>query len=177
MFRFANQSCLVALLLCWIFLPQEGLSYSIEDQYKCVCDRINIELRLNPAYDWGAKNIGVGAVGDCSGKVYAIFSSCGFMVQINNAHDMKAGFGGWKQFPPIPFAEGKKCSLIWFTFPPKPGKQKRVNGHIGILIEDVYDGKVTRMAHTILKTGFTSVPIEPGNYYYRYMSGLRGRAE
>jgi hypothetical protein len=43
------------------------------DQMKCVLDRVNYDLALNPAYLWGGAKLKPGSEKDCSGSLYAYF--------------------------------------------------------------------------------------------------------
>lgn len=163
-------------LFCFASMS-EGSFYTIEDQYACIADRLAIELRMNPAYAWGGSSMEIGAPGDCSGKLRAIFASCGFMVQRVTSAQMYDGLGGWSQFKfHKEFAKGKRFTLVFFTLPPKPGKPLRINGHVGMLNQDVYEGEITKMAHAGGQ-GFVEVVLDKQSYYFKYITGFRGGVE
>lgn len=86
---------------------------------------------------------------------------------------MAGGSDGWNAFPLVTFADGKQLALIFFTFPPKPGKKIRKLGHVGMLISPVFGGKLTRMAHASGTYGFISVTITEGDYFHKYHEALR----
>lgn len=84
------------------------------------------------------------------------------------ALDMANGLGGWK-LEIVDYERAKKLSIVWYTFPPKPGKKVRIHGHVSLMIEDVYDGR-TRVAHSCQSKGISLAELEPGEYLHTYIS-------
>lgn len=90
------------------------------------------------------------------------------------ARDMAAAKGNWL-FPIVQYNSAKKIAIIWFTFPTKLGKKPRPDGHVGVLVVDVNNGK-SMVAHASSTYGFVIVPIDnrdPNNYMGRYISLVR----
>jgi hypothetical protein len=66
---------LMILILVSPLVEAAEIRFITEKQLTCVLTRIDIELKLNAVYVWGAAGLEPGAPGDCTGKAYAIFSS------------------------------------------------------------------------------------------------------
>lgn len=155
---------LIVALTPWISASAALTPYQAE----CIQKRIELELRLNPAYVWGAADLKPGVPGDCSGKLYAIFKSCGVDVKRTQSIKMAAGLSGWG-FEYVDYFEAKSLALVFMTTIPG-----RPQGHVGVLIDNVFLG-ITRMAHASSKWGFIAVTVEPDedNYYYPKIDWLR----
>ena len=67
----------IALIVVAVVSPVHSAEYTRVEpwQIDCILGRVSLELEMNPAYVWGASKLEPGAVGDCSGKIYAIFRS------------------------------------------------------------------------------------------------------
>jgi hypothetical protein len=74
-----NRRSFFETLSALLMMPMQLIARSYyllsEKQIACVERRVELELRLNPQYVWGAAGLDPGAPGDCSGKLYAIFFS------------------------------------------------------------------------------------------------------
>ena len=68
---------LLILILAWFAPTSHGKEFTEVEpwQVECILSRIKWELAINPAYAWGGSGLEPGAVGDCSGKLRAIFAS------------------------------------------------------------------------------------------------------
>lgn len=157
------------LHICLVFAIGGSVSAALTPyQAECIGRRIELELRMNPAYAWGASDLEPGVPGDCSGKLYAIFKSCGVNVRRTTSVNMAAGLSGWG-FEYVDYFEAQRLALVFMTTIPG-----RPQGHVGVLIEDVFLG-ITRMAHASSKWGFIAVTVEPAknNYYYPKIDWLR----
>jgi cell wall-associated NlpC family hydrolase len=172
------------LFLCLLFVQliyaESAYSLSIEKQDK-VADRTTLELKFGAKYDWGentlkkqfpdswqAERLKPGAMGDCSGKMQAIYYWAGLFVRRCTAADMAEGKYGWKG-KLVSFSSAKKGSLIFFTF-----KSTRVNGHVGELIEDTQDIK-NKMAHASQSHNrFMLSPVNRGDEgFYSHIQCIR----
>jgi hypothetical protein len=82
---------------------------------------------------------------------------------------MYEGRGGWG-FPEKTFPDAHKLSIIIMTT-----TSERVNGHVGILTEDVQYGKICRMAHASSKWGFIEITVEATkeNWVYPKITKIR----
>jgi hypothetical protein len=67
-------SVLLLLALRELALPADSVYLEISPkQLDCLNNRLPLELKVNPKYSWGAASTKVGAIGDCSGKAWAMF--------------------------------------------------------------------------------------------------------
>lgn len=70
------KSILVTVFLLFLVSGVEAYTALEPWQVTCITGRINLELRMNPAYKMqNEASLIPGSIGDCSGKVYAIFAS------------------------------------------------------------------------------------------------------
>ena len=132
---------------------------------------------MNPAYVWGAASLLPGAPGDCSGKIYAIFFSCGVLVTRGESRLIADAWDGWK-FDKVMYDEMKRLAIVFMTMPPSPGKQKRLRGHMGIIIKvEVQNGEtVYLMANAQLSAGFVVVWVKKDTWPFRYFDWARQTA-
>jgi hypothetical protein len=127
-----------------------------------------LELKLNPAYMMVNKiSLDPGAPGDCSGKIWAIFASCGLPVLRITAYDMHRNLGNWR-FPDVVEEDAKRYALVWFTF-----TKDRPYGHIGLLTFTKKDG--WKMAHASQRLGFIEVPINfvATDYFFGHHTAVK----
>lgn len=154
-------------------------AYLTESQRECILRDLQIDLDLNAAYVWGADNLEPGKPGDCSGKIWARFFTCGCKVRRVTANWMARGKAGWGDFSPkVPFEEGRRLYLVHLTFSPH-----RPYGHVGILTSDVVEDHLGRyvatMAHASSSYGFieSTVIKDEDNYYIDKIRYLRATSE
>ncbi len=150
---------------------------------QCVIAEAKIELAMAPIYDWGEAKLKAqypdtwqqerlkqGASGDCSGKVWAIFFRCGKLVSRITAKEMAAGKGGWKGHN-VAFSKAKQASLAFFTFKPI----LRVNGHVGILLDDTRNdyntlGHASQENNKFMRVGMGP---EVDNAFWKHLNEVR----
>jgi cell wall-associated NlpC family hydrolase len=101
----------------------------LPSEIDCIGRRLELELQLNPAYAWGAAGLEPGAVGDCSGKLFAICFSCGVPLQRTTAARMAEGQDGW-DFPIVSIERVKALALVHMTT-----QEHRPLGHVGMLTD------------------------------------------
>lgn len=146
------------------------------EQCKCITERVQLELDMNPAYVWGASGLSPGAPGDCSGKIYAIFASCdvrdrdGKPVKRSTSLRMAQGKDGWN-FPYVGYDDMNELAIYFMTMKPE-----RPDGHVGLIFRRYKpDDKHTtyELAHASSSLGFTSWGILPemSNWAYKTFSG------
>jgi len=140
-----------------------------------------VELAMAPFYDWGEAKLKAkfpdswqqerleqGASGDCSGKVFAIFFRCGKLVGRDTAKEMAAGKSGWVGRN-VAYSKAKQASLAFFTFKPI----LRVNGHVGILLDDTSRNDHNSLAHASSESNkFMRVTMGPevDNQFWKHLS-------
>lgn len=71
------------------------------------------------------------------------------------------------------YPEGDFFDLVFITFPPKPGQQKRVNGHVIMLMGPTDDENFTTIVHASTSRGFIKERIGPGHYLYEHITAVR----
>lgn len=106
--------------------------------------------------------------GDCSGKLAAIFLSCGVAVHRTTARVMAMGKEGWN-FPVTQLNDMQMLALSFFTL-----TSARENGHVSIIHAVLADGTFV-MAHASVSMGFSTAIIDPNknNYWARNWSTAR----
>ena len=166
------RSIILCILLSFLFCScvYGGSQVATPEQCKCLKNAIKWELRLNPPYKWGGASLDIGSPKDCSGFLYAIFKNCGFYVVRTTSLMMSRGYGGWN-FRIVPFQTAKALTIIWWQF-----KKERVNGHVGILTEDVFMDEITMAAHASSSKGVTQSIVRMGkkpNYMGNHTTLLR----
>jgi len=140
-----------------------------QQQMDTILTRTQLELHLNPAYVFGAAGIDPGVPGDCSGKVRAILMAAGIKLERMRASDISQAKDGWR-FPVVMYSAARPGAVVVMTL-----QKHRPNGHVGMLVESVQDGK-TRMAHASSTWGFIAVVIDankPKNYWYPKITRIR----
>jgi cell wall-associated NlpC family hydrolase len=125
-----------------------------------------LELNFNPIYLWGGTSLLPGAPGDCSGKIYAIFASCGVPVQRLTAKMMAAGFDGWN-FPKVDYAHVRPLAVFYMTM-----VENRPQGHMAIIQKTTSPG-VYIMLHMSSTAGFVAVTVKAGTWPYKHFDWAR----
>lgn len=125
-----------------------------------------MELNLNPAYVWGAHKLLPAQPGDCSGKLYAIFASCGVQVIRTTANRMAAGLDGWN-FPKVLYPDMKILAIVHMTV-----KATRPQGHVGIIVVVLSKNQYS-MAHASESAGFIAVKVFPGSWVHKVFNWSR----
>jgi len=172
---FYRIAVLTAIVWLWLHTNLMAADPLSPEQCRCVENRVQYDLNLNPAYLWGGASLAPGSEKDCSGALDAYFRTCGARTgqPRTTAARMGQGRDGW-DYPLIPFEGARKLAIMTMTMPPARNKPVRVEGHVGILINDVSYG-VTRMAHASSKWGFIASLVEQSdtNYYYPKIVRIR----
>jgi hypothetical protein len=119
-----------------------------------------VELNLNPAYVSGAHELLPASPGDCSGKLYAIFASCGVQVIRTTANRMAAGLDGWN-FAKVLYPDMRILAVVHMTV-----KKTRPQGHVGIIVV-VIGNQQYSMAHASESAGFIAVKVFPGSWVHK----------
>lgn len=82
---------------------------------------------------------------------------------------MGKGLGGWK-FPRVEYEKGKRLAIVIMTT-----QKHRPDGHVGVALEDVYDGS-TIVAQASSRYGFITMIVErdEANRLKMYMKQTTG---
>lgn len=145
----------LTLLLLFLLIPAIGDCLS--DNYKSsFTGEIKYLLYKFPhvAYKWGATDIYVQRVGDCSGTLYAISRRIGMPVERVEAIHMEAGRGGWKNKPVI-LKDADELTFVWWTWANKPS---RPHGHVGVLFVSPVSG-LLEVVHNSQSKGLHIEPL------------------
>lgn len=132
-------------------------------------EQIRLEVDRNAVYSFGRFSIVVGAPGDCSSKLAAIFMRAGIPVRRTKASRMFLGLDGWTHEAEFPFKEAHACDVIIMTL-----DTKRPKGHAGVASDDTVLGMSLDMAHASSSKGFIAVVVWATNkdYFYPKIDGI-----
>lgn len=138
-----------------------------------VLGQVALEIEANPEYfspKTGYYNEKVGAKGDCSGKVTAIFRRAGRTDLTRcRAIQMYEGLCGWEGDREL-FEEAKQCSLAFFDT-----KGLDEVSHVGIFTKKTFMNYMNMLAHASSSKGFIQVPVEKekNDYFYKRFRGAK----
>lgn len=132
-------------------------------------EQVQLEVDRNAIYEFGAKlTLVIGAPGDCSSKLAAIFIRAGIPVRRSQAARMFLGLDGWTHEETFPFKDAPACSIVVMTM-----QKKRPRGHVGLYREKTAFDISNEMAHAG-RHGFVAVIVwaDPRDPYFPNIDGI-----
>lgn len=133
-------------------------------------EQVALEVEANAIYyspKRGFYDERIGAKGDCSAKVTAIFRRAGrYDLTRCRAIDMANGLCGWSGELEL-FEEAKACSLMFFDT-----LDKDEVTHVGILTKDTYLEIINALAHASSSKGFIQIMIRKNKRDWFYVRSL-----
>jgi hypothetical protein len=136
---------------------------------------------MAPEYDWGSEKLKLlypdtwmdelkkrGAMGDCSGKWWAVAFRCGKLYSRITSREMAQGKGGWKG-KYVSYSKAPACAAAFFTF-----SKDRKDGHTGILREPTHqmENSLAHASQKFNKFMQSRMEEDTKNGFYMHLSGV-----